>query len=163
LIVVVCVIFGIGCIQPLQAQTGGAPSKEKHPLIRKAIAACENAAVDLEDAAHDFCGHREAALDADQVAINQLIAALACDPSASIEEVSIRGVNSGQPEQGPAGMMAKKEKHPLIRKAIAALENAAVDLENAAHDFCGHREAALDAVQRAINQLQLALECDPQS
>src|SRR5207302_2368166 len=85
LTVVVFLILGFGFLRPSQAQSGGPPKKEKHPLIRKAIAACENAAVDLEDASHDFCGHREAALDADEAAINQLLLALGCDPSASAQ------------------------------------------------------------------------------
>lgn len=31
------------------------------------------------------------------------------------------------------------EKHPKIRQAINTLQNAMADLQNAAHDFCGHR------------------------
>jgi hypothetical protein len=161
LTIVVCLILGFGFLQPLPTQASGAPGKEKHPLIRKAIAACENAAVDLEDASHDFCGHREAALDADEAAINQLLLALACDPNASTQTVSFMKSAAVQQEQDGFTITAKKEKHPLIRKAIAALENAAVDLEDAAHDFCGHREAALDKVNAAIVQLGEALGCDP--
>ena len=159
LTVVVCLILGFGFLRPSSTQAGGASTKEKHPLIRKAIAACENAAVDLEDASHDFCGHREAALDADEAAINQLLLALACDPSASTRTVSF--MQSDAAPQDTFTITAKKEKHPLIRKAIAALENAAVDLEDASHDFCGHREAALDKVNQAIVQLGEALGCDP--
>jgi len=58
---------------------------------------------------------------------------------------------------------SKHERHPLIRKAIAALHLAANDLEDASHDFCGHREQALDAVNVAIDQLGLAIACDSQA
>jgi len=48
--------------------------------------------------------------------------------------------NSSAQSQIPSA--AKPERHPLIRKALAALHNAADDLEDASKDFCGHREAA---------------------
>jgi len=53
-----------------------------------------------------------------------------------------------------------KEQHPAIRAAIKALEKAKYDLEHAAHDFGGHRAEALEAVNRAIEQLRKALEYD---
>jgi len=54
------------------------------------------------------------------------------------------------------------ERHPAIHAAIHALERAKVDLKNAAHDFGGHREAALQACDAAIEQLKLALQYDQQ-
>ena len=50
--------------------------------------------------------------------------------------------------------------HPAIHAAIRALERAKVDLKSAAHDFGGHREAALQACDAAIAQLKLALQYD---
>src|SRR5215471_13311141 len=52
------------------------------------------------------------------------------------------------------------EPHPKIRQAINALQNAKGDLQNAAHDFCGHRVEALEETNNAINQLQKALASD---
>lgn len=52
------------------------------------------------------------------------------------------------------------ERHPEIRKAIEQLKRAQEDMRHAAHDFGGHREAALRACDEAINQLQLALQYD---
>jgi len=49
---------------------------------------------------------------------------------------------------------------PNIHKAIGALEVAKGDLEHAAHDFCGHRAEAVEAVNRALEQLRRAEECD---
>jgi len=54
----------------------------------------------------------------------------------------------------------RKERHPAIRRAIKALERAKDDLQSASHDFGGHREAALDAVNKAEEQLKLALNYD---
>ena len=52
------------------------------------------------------------------------------------------------------------EKHPRIHKAIAALDAAIAELKAAPHDFNGHREAAVDACQKAKEQLKEALEAD---
>jgi F0F1-type ATP synthase membrane subunit b/b' len=53
-----------------------------------------------------------------------------------------------------------KERHPKIRQAIRALENAKKDMQQAAHDFGGHRAEALAACDKAIEQLNLALNYD---
>lgn len=125
------------------------------------MAACQVAASALEDASHDFCGHREAALDATDAAINQLNLAIACDSSVpNPTMIRVPHASSGPADVAPESK-TKPERHPEIRKAIAALEVAAAALEDAAHDFCGHREAALDAVEAAIDQLQAAIACDP--
>jgi len=52
------------------------------------------------------------------------------------------------------------EHHPAIRNAIDALQAARSDLWNARHDFGGHRRAAIDAIDRALTQLRLALQYD---
>jgi len=57
--------------------------------------------------------------------------------------------------QGPMGREA--EKHPNIVRAINALQGAIVDLQSAPHDFGGHKAQAIDACDRAIRQLKLAL------
>jgi len=56
----------------------------------------------------------------------------------------------------------KRERHPAIKQAVQALEKAKTDLQNAAHDFCGHRVEALEATNKALTQLKLALQCDKQ-
>lgn len=53
-----------------------------------------------------------------------------------------------------------RERHPHIRGAIRELQEAKRELQTAAHDFGGHREDALKAVDEAIHQLQLALQYD---
>ena len=54
----------------------------------------------------------------------------------------------------------KRERHPMIERAIRALEGAKDDLEDASRDFCGHREDAAESVNNALNQLRLALASD---
>jgi hypothetical protein len=71
-----------------------------------------------------------------------------------------QGGASGQGMQMGKGKKMRGERHPAIRKAIKALERAKDDLQGASHDFGGHREAALDAVNKAMEQLKLALNYD---
>jgi hypothetical protein len=59
-----------------------------------------------------------------------------------------------------ASARERREPHPEIRKAIAALERAKSDLQHASHDFGGHRVNAIAACDRAIEQLRLALQYD---
>lgn len=60
--------------------------------------------------------------------------------------------------QRPANTM--QEHHPHIRAAVNELREAREELRTAAHDFCGHRVAAMADTQKALNQLQAALACD---
>ena len=135
-----------------------AAAPERHPRIQAAIHALQAARPDLQAAAHDFCGHRVEALEAADRALNQLQAALQAD-RASLDTVPIAGAvvfekaNWTYPPAGP-------ERHPLIRKALIALQAARGELQHAAHDFKGHRVEALEATNNAIEQLQRALACD---
>lgn len=58
----------------------------------------------------------------------------------------------------PANAKGTGERHPAIRAAIAALGRAKTEMQNAKHDFGGHRAAALAECDKAIQQLQLALQ-----
>jgi hypothetical protein len=53
---------------------------------------------------------------------------------------------------------ADEPKHPHMHHALYELEKARVELKEAAHDFGGHREKALKAVDEAITQMGKALE-----
>jgi hypothetical protein len=53
------------------------------------------------------------------------------------------------PAQGP---------HPQIVAAISALQEARDHLDRASHNFGGHREEALKAVDEAIGQLQICMQ-----
>ncbi len=61
-----------------------------------------------------------------------------------------------------ADAAAAQERHPEIRRAIRALENAKSYMEHAAHDFGGHRVAAIHECDEAIRQLREAMRFDPQ-
>jgi hypothetical protein len=51
----------------------------------------------------------------------------------------------------------ERAMHPRIAAAIAALKDARSYLQEAPHDFGGHKAAAIRATDDAIKQLNLAL------
>jgi hypothetical protein len=54
----------------------------------------------------------------------------------------------------------EKERHPRIHKALEELREARKELKDADHDFGGHRAEAVEAIDVAIKQLELALKFD---
>jgi hypothetical protein len=65
------------------------------------------------------------------------------------------------PAPGPAPAPAPVlGRHPEIYRAIADLKKVRYHLQHAAHDFGGHRAAALAATNEAIKQLQIAQQYD---
>lgn len=54
-----------------------------------------------------------------------------------------------------------REAHPVIRRAIRQLQGVKTELEKqAAHDFAGHRVAAIKSIDEAIEHLNQALASD---
>jgi hypothetical protein len=64
------------------------------------------------------------------------------------------------PPPAPVAATSYPEPHPEINAAIRALERAKLHLQQAAHDFGGHRVEAIRAIDRALEQLKLALQYD---
>jgi hypothetical protein len=61
-----------------------------------------------------------------------------------------------QPKPAPAAA----EPHPELRAAMANLREAREHLDHAAHDFGGHRVAAIKAVDAAIHEVDEAMKYD---
>jgi hypothetical protein len=59
-----------------------------------------------------------------------------------------------------APTIQRRETHPEINRAIKALEAARTHLRRAAHNFGGHRVQAIVAIDKAIEQLRVALQFD---
>ena len=59
-----------------------------------------------------------------------------------------------------AGITLAAEPHPEIRTAQRSLNDAAMRLEHAAHDFGGHRARALELIHQAQGELEAALRFD---
>lgn len=60
---------------------------------------------------------------------------------------------------GTWSLMAQNERamHPRLAAAIASLKDARAYLQEAPHDFGGHKAAAIAATDNAIRQLNMAL------
>ena len=55
----------------------------------------------------------------------------------------------------------RHERHPTMRRALAELEHARAMLRNdAAHDFHGHRKAAIRHIDGAMHELREGMESD---
>jgi hypothetical protein len=67
--------------------------------------------------------------------------------------------DSNRPSIPPA-IQLDGEDHPEIHKALNNLNRAQEALTNAAHDYDGHRAAALKCVNDAIAQCQICLTMD---
>jgi hypothetical protein len=61
---------------------------------------------------------------------------------------------------GAASVALTAERHPQIHDAQADLARAKAHLEQAAHDYAGHRVAAIERIDQAQNELKLALIAD---
>ena len=48
---------------------------------------------------------------------------------------------------------------PHIHDAVGALESAQEELRTGAHDFCGHKDAAMESIRNALRQLRAAEGC----
>ena len=86
------------------------------------------------------------------------ISALALALSAPAFAQNAPGGNMGKMEKTEKG--ERNERHPEIRKALRSLEQAKDYMQHAAHDFGGHRAEAIEACDKAIAQLKLALQYD---
>ncbi len=62
-----------------------------------------------------------------------------------------------KPQPTPAAAPAP---HPEIRAAINSLQRAKMHLQEADHDFGGHRVDAIKAIDNAIGQLQICMKYD---
>ena len=60
----------------------------------------------------------------------------------------------------PAAVQRNREGHPVLQRAIRQLEGVKDELQRAPDDFHGHKEAAIDAVTHAINELRQAIQSD---
>lgn len=80
------------------------------------------------------------------------LGAMTIGPSVKAQAPLPPGVNPGGPMQG--------ERHPEIRHAIRALARARQHLQEASHDFGGHRVDAIAAIDEAEKQLKICLRYD---
>jgi len=80
--------------------------------------------------------------------------------SAAPNKANAPAVPSTSAQPATAAETIPAEPHPQIRQALAALRRAKEHMEHAAHDFGGHRVEALEATNKAIEQLEICLKYD---
>jgi len=122
-----------------------ARAEPRHPHMQNALYELKEARLELKQAAHDFGGHREAALKAVDTAIAQIEIAL----GAVGEKVTDVTVDRES--------YRKYDYHPHINRSIYELREVRAELKDARHDFGGHRADALRDVNYAIDQLEVCL------
>jgi hypothetical protein len=81
---------------------------------------------------------------------------------ASFGAIALAGLAAGTTAATAQGMRPERrmEVHPNLLRAINALQAARADLERAPHDFGGHKMDAMQAIDRAIEQLRFAMQFD---
>jgi hypothetical protein len=58
----------------------------------------------------------------------------------------------------PSSVVAGGPKHPHLHHALRELREARIELKEAAHDFGGHRVKAIEGIDAAIKQIDVALK-----
>lgn len=119
---------------------------EEHPRLHEALYEMRHAKTALKEAKHDFGGHRVKAIEALDAAITQV-------------EKALKAVGDNVKGKEP-GRDAYKgyANFPHIRHALATSKLARKELKDAAHDYKGHREKAVEALDVVIVQLDKALQ-----
>jgi hypothetical protein len=143
-----CSVLAAGVVVVLSTPAPSAASGEKpHPHIHIALYELRETRTELLEAKHDFGGHREKALKDVDAAIVQC-------------EKALKYVDDKRPYKGDpkAEVYKKYAHHPHIHHALVELRAAVVELEEAKHDFGGHRKAAIVDCNAAIEQLHLCLK-----
>jgi hypothetical protein len=119
---------------------------EKYPRMVAALGELKEAYREMNDAGNDFGGHKKEALEATNRAIVEMDRAL-------------RAVGVNPVFVAPSKEVYKGYKNfPHIRHALDELRTALREMRDAATDFGGHKEKAIEATERAITQLEKALE-----
>jgi hypothetical protein len=138
------VLLAAGMLLPAAVQ---ARRPEAHPRIHHALYELREARGELSSAAHDFGGHRKAALKDINAAIGQL-------------EKALKHTGDKHPFKGdPKAEHYKKYKHhPHIHHAIHEVKEAVHEMKKASHNYGGHRKQAVHDCEAAIKQLHLCLK-----
>lgn len=125
---------------------GAAVAQAANPThINNAYRKLRRAHYVLEHSCHRLGGHRKAALDQVQMAINQV-------------KLAAQAKHHALPAVSESGNLRVKQgqAHPYIHDALRECRGAKNELVAAKHDFGGHRAKALNHVNAAISALESA-------
>jgi hypothetical protein len=94
------------------------------------------------------------------IAVLLTVAFAAARPALSKATSAVPAVTAASVAEPAATPAPDPQRHPEIRQALAALRTARAHIHDAAHDYNGHREEALRAVDSAIHQLEVCMQYD---
>lgn len=60
----------------------------------------------------------------------------------------------------PSTQPGAGEKHPMLGKALLEMRHAKAYMEHTESEFGGHKKSAMDALDKAIGELKLAIAAD---
>jgi hypothetical protein len=124
------------------------PQAESNAQLAVAIGTLESVKRTLEAADHDYGGHRAAAVHDCSAAEKQLREALNAVTSATGKGAQKR------PKISEPQVLSNAQ----LAESIPVLRNIVKLLNSADHDYHGHREKAVKSTEKAIVQLEKALE-----
>jgi len=129
------------------------PQRLSKAQLRQALHVLQATKKMLQSADHDYGGHRVAAIREINAAEQQL-------------RLALRSQHRGRPPGGKTGKLgagAGRGREPQaisnlqLADAIVILEQTRLLLQNADHDYGGHRAAAVRDLGGAVEQLKIAL------
>jgi hypothetical protein len=144
----VCVLAIAGAVFAVTRSAAVARAAEPHPHIYNAYRMLKRAHYVLRVGNEELGGHRRAARQQVEMAIEQLQLAIAVDHG-TLPPMT----ESGTPQAAPAEI----HHHAWMHDALQQCQNAKAELDAAPQDFGGHRVKAIQHVDAAIAELQQAV------
>ena len=72
---------------------------------------------------------------------------------------TILGFLAGTVVTGALTFAIAQSRNPRLSSAHRALSEARMELRESRHDYCGHKVRAIQAVDAALGQIRLAMDC----
>jgi hypothetical protein len=132
-----------------------------HPMMREAEQALQQARNSLQQAAPQFAGHREKALEY----VNQASQEINLGLQYAAQHGGSNPYGAGVNTQGyvrPMASNANNTSFPRMSEAQQALEQARNALQQAGTEFGGHRSQALNYVNQALQEINLGIQAASQ-
>jgi hypothetical protein len=130
-------------------------------MMREAEQALQQARISLQQAAQQFAGHRERALEY----VNQATQEINLGIQYASQHGGSNPYNAGVNNQGyvrPMASGAINTSFPRMSEAQQALEQARNALQQAGTEFGGHRSTALGYVNQALQEINLGIQAASQ-
>ena len=127
-----------------------------HPMMREAQQALQQARNNLQQAAPQFAGHREKALEHVNLAMQEINAAL----QFAAQQGTSNPYNTAN-DQGyvqPMSSSANNTNYPRMTDAQRALEQARNALQQASNQFGAHKQNALQHIDQALQEINLGIQ-----